>query len=84
MKRYRAHLVVMDVHDVEDVLNEQLAYAAALNEESAPICSRKLPLRGLITLAKWANVELPVASAVEEAVSRRKPCCRWKMELAIA
>jgi hypothetical protein len=73
MKRYRAHLVVMDAHDVKDVLNEHVAFAAVLSEESACICySRRLPLRGLITLAKWVDVALPVASVVEEAVAYRK------------
>ncbi|AFL52474.1 hypothetical protein USDA257_c39300 [Sinorhizobium fredii USDA 257] len=54
------------------MLNEQVAFAAFHNQESASICnSEKLPARGLIALARWVDIARPVADVVDEAVAFR-------------
>lgn len=59
--------------DPEHVLNEQVASTAFHNLESACICySGKPPERGLMALARWVNVELPVSAVVNEAAAYRR------------
>lgn len=73
MKRYQAHLVVMDMVDADQALNEHVAFAAFYNEHCASICySSKLPEYGLINLGRWVDIGLPVSAVVDEAVACRR------------
>lgn len=63
----------MDAYDPDRVLNEHVAFAAFHNQESACICySGERPEQGLMTLAKWVDVELPVSAVVDEAAAYRR------------
>lgn len=72
MKRYQAHLIVIDTHDRDGKPNDELSFAATLMSTGHILYSEPLSEPGLIGLSRWIGIDRPVADVVAEAIELRR------------